>query len=165
MIFYRWCGYILISHTHFSTKHWEIWPKWEQHSCHASQSRGFGEFYQMTGGKGLTLLLAAPHPSPVCWLHWNANDARAFAEGKIVFPGHKGARAAPLPQQSFSWLPESPKQPQFSPFTPILLHLTGRTTGSDTDEFAKSKENNWIQQENQGWVLRGLLRALGEGDS
>lgn len=165
MIFYRWCGYILISHTHFSTKHWEICPKWEQHSCHASQSREFGEFYQMTGGRGLIC----------CWqLHTQAQFAGCIGmqmmqeplqRGKLYSLGTKEPGLHPLPQQSFSWLPESPKQPQFSPFTPILLHLTGRTTGSDTDEFAKSKENNWIQQENQGWVFRGLLRALGEGDS
>lgn len=55
------------------------------------------------------------------------------------------------------------EQPQFSPFTPILLHLTARTTGSDTDEFAKSKENNWMQQQNKGWVFRGLLEGTGRG--
>lgn len=99
--------------------------------------------------------------SPVCWFHWNANDARSLCRGENCIPWAQRRQSCTLlPQQR---LPKSPKQPQFSPFTPILLHLTGRTTGSDTDEFAKSKENNWIQQQNKGWVFRGLLEGPGGG--
>lgn len=44
--------------------------------------------------------------------------------------------------QAAQLTPRVTERTPFSPFTLILLHLTVRTTGSDTDEFAKSKENN-----------------------
>lgn len=106
------------------------------------------EFYQTIVGNRPTFLLIAKKgllrtEGPICWFHWNANDAKAFAEGKIVFLQHKGANAAnPFQASSSAYSQRVTERTQFSPFTPILLRLTVRTTGSDIDEFAKSKENN-----------------------
>lgn len=143
--------------THFSTKHWEICPNL------GNDGSNTPSMLPKTGVWGISPTDSRKRASKGL-LHTPAQFAGSTGMQMMQEPLQRG-NCIPWAQRSQGCTPfhsrasadsqRVPEQPQFSPFTPVLLHLTGRTTGSDTDEFAKSKENNWIQHQNKGWVFRG----------
>lgn len=152
----------------FSTKRWEFCPNLGNDGSNTPfmlpKTASFIKFYQVTVGKGWLCCWqqsSAPHPEPSWLVPLECKWCKSLCRGENCLPwAQRSQGCSPSCSSDSQGVPE---QPQFSPFTPVLLHLTGRTTGSDTDEFAKSKENNWIQQQKKGWVFRGLLEGTGGG--